>query len=127
VRSLEGYATWLSAHHPDPALAPVTVASGTRLYNGYLHDLSYLRDRKLRYIEKLDGRTTVTIVSATADAFSARFVEHITARQVVDRSGRVMSDRRVVGPTTYLDVFVLAHGRWYLAASDAEKPPVVHL
>jgi hypothetical protein len=127
LESLERYGNWLGAHRPDPALALTTVAPGTKLLTNYVHDLSSLRDYRTRIIEKLDGPTTYTILSATPDAFSARVVEHITVHYTVDRSGRVTSQRRFVGPTTYLDVVVRSHGRWYFAASDIQEPSVVHL
>ena len=72
----------------------------------------------MRVIEKLNGPTTYAILSATPNAFSARVVEQIAVHQSVDRSGRVTGERRFTGPTTYLDVVVLTHGRWYFAAVD---------
>jgi hypothetical protein len=125
--SLERYGNWLGAHRPDPALALTTVTPGTQLLTNYVHDLVNLRDNNVRLIEKLNGPTTYTIVSATPDAFSARLVENISVRQTVDASGHVTSERRFVGLTTYLDVFVRSHGRWYFAASDIEHPTMVHL
>ena len=127
VQSLEDHGNWLGAHRPDPTLTQDTVAPGTRLFAGYVDNLTYLRDHDLRFIEKLNGPTTITIVSATKDAFSARIVEHRSALQIVDRAGHLKREQRFVGLTTYLDVVVLAHGRWYLAASDVQTPPVVHL
>ena len=127
AQSLEGYGNWLGAHHPDPALALTTVAPGTQLLDTYVKNIVYRRDHNLRIIEKLNGPTDYTILSATPDAFSARLVENITVHQTIDRSGRVVGERRFVGPTTYLNVYVLAHGRWYLSASDIQQPPVVHL
>jgi hypothetical protein len=127
VKSLERYGNWLGAHHPDPALVPVTVAPGTQLLATYVNGLVALRDNKERIIEKLNGPTTVTILSATPDAFSARVVEHISVHQTFDRTGHLTSERRFVGPTTYLNVVVLAHGHWYFAASAEQHPAVVHL
>jgi hypothetical protein len=127
LESLERYGNWLGAHRPDPALALTTVTPGTQLLANYTHDLVNLRDNSVRIIEKLNGPTTYTILSKTPDAFSARVVENISVHQTVDRSGRVTSERRFVGPTTYLDVVVRSHGRWYFAASDIQLPAVVHL
>jgi hypothetical protein len=127
LESLERYGNWLGAHRPDPALALTTVTPGTQLLANYTHDLVNLRDNRVRIIEKLNGPTTYTILSKTPAAFSARVVENISVHQTVDRFGRVTSERRFVGPTTYLDVVVRSHGRWYFAASDIQLPAVVHL
>jgi len=127
VQSLERRGAWLGAHHPDPNLTPDTVAPGTRLFAGYLADLTRLRDLHQRLVVRFRTPMTVTIVSSTADAFTARLVLHNLVEQIYDRTGRVTSERRFAEPTTYLDVVVLARGRWYLAASDEQTEPVVHL
>jgi hypothetical protein len=127
LKSLESYGNWLAAHRPDPALAPTTVAPGTGLLRDYLRDLTNLRDNNRREVERLDGPSEYTILSATPDAFSARVVENISAHQVVDPSGHVTSEARFSGPTTYLDLVVLAGGRWCLADIEIEHPVDVHL
>ena len=109
VQSLVDHGNWLGAHRPDPTLAQDTVAPGTRLFANYVDDLTYLRDHDLRIVEKRSAPTTVTILSSTKDAFSARLVEHISVHQIFDRAGRLTRQRRFVGTTTYLDVVVLAH------------------
>lgn len=121
LRSLEAYGNWIGAHRPDPALALHTVARGTRLLDAYVHDIRILKENDKREIERLTGPTSYTILSATPDAFSARVVENISVHQIIDRSGHVVSERRYAGATTYLDVCVLANGRWYLAAADVQS------
>ena len=127
LKSLERYGNWLAAHRPDPALALTTVAPGTRLLQDYLRDTTNLRDNNRREVERLNGPSEYTILNATPDAFSARVVENISAHQVVDPSGHVTSEARFSGPTTYLDLVVLAGGRWYLADIEIEHPVDVHL
>jgi hypothetical protein len=127
LKSLESYGNWMAAHRPDPSLALTTVAPGTRLLDDYLRDVTNLRDNNRREIERLNGPSEYTIVSATPDAFSARVVENISAHQVVDPSGHVTSEARFSGPTTYLDLVVLAGGHWYLADIEIQHPVDVHL
>jgi hypothetical protein len=127
LKSLESYGNWLAAHRPEPALALTTVAPGTRLLHDYLRDTTNLRDNNRREVERLNGPSEYTILSATPDAFSARVVENISAHQVVDPSGHVTSEARFTGPTTYLDLVVLAGGHWYLADIEIEHPVDVHL
>jgi hypothetical protein len=127
AKSVEAYGNWLGAHRPDPTLVPATVAPGTQLLKRYVDNLTSLRDANTRVIEKLNGPTTYTILSATPDAFSVRRVSNISVWQSVNESGTVTSERRFAGLRTYLDVYVLSHGRWYAAASDLQEPPVVHL
>jgi len=127
LKSLESYGNWMAAHRPDPSLALTTVAPGTRLLQDYLRDTTNLRDNNRREVERLNGPSEYTILSATPDAFSARVVENISAHQVVDPSGHVTSEARFSGPTTYLDLVVLAGGHWYLADIEIEHPVDVHL
>jgi hypothetical protein len=127
LKSLESYGNWMAAHRPDPSLAVTTVAPGTRLLDDYLRDTTNLRDNNRREVERLDGPSEYTILSATPDAFSARVVENISAHQVVDPSGHVTSEARFTGPTTYLDLVVRAGGHWYLADIEIERPVDVHL
>jgi hypothetical protein len=119
LKSLEAYGNWIGAHHPDPVLANATVAQGTQLLSSYVHDISVLRSAGKREVENLTAPTSYTIVSATRDSFSARVTEHIAAHQIVDRSGSVVSEHQFSGPTTYIDLVVRSHGRWYLASVDA--------
>jgi hypothetical protein len=119
LKSLEAYGNWIGAHRPDPRLAQTTVARGTALLDAYVHDITVLRHGEKREVETLSAPTSYSIVSATRDAFTARVVEHITSHQIIDRSGTVVSEYRYSGPTTYVDLVVQSHGRWYLASVEA--------
>ncbi|MDQ1476269.1 MAG: hypothetical protein QOE62_1498, partial [Actinomycetota bacterium] len=77
LKSLENYGNWLSAHHPDPALASRFVARGTAMYDGYFRDYARLRDNNSRAVEQLGAPTLYAIVSTTPNAFSATVVEDI--------------------------------------------------
>jgi hypothetical protein len=115
LKSLESYGNWLGAHRPEPALASRSVSEGTRLHRDYVSDITILRDNHKREIEKRIAENTVTILSATPNAFTARVVEHISAHQIVDVRGHVSSERRFKGPTTYIDLVVREGERWRLA------------
>ncbi len=127
LASLEGYANWIAAHHPDPALTSAIVAPGTKMYDLYIRDYTRLRDNDKRGIEKLGGPSKYTILSTTPDAFSAKVVEDILVHKTVVASGRVLQETRFTGPTTYLDLVVLVHGHWRFAAIDVQQRVNVHL
>jgi hypothetical protein len=128
LESLNRYAYWLDAHHPDPALVSTIVATGTKQHELLALDLVRLRDNHLRLIEKVGNRPTrFTILSRTANAFSARVVQDVRVHQTVEPHGRVTSRVRFPEPTTYLILVVLKRGRWYLAALDEANPANVRL
>jgi hypothetical protein len=128
LESLNRYAYWLDAHHPDPALVSTIVATGTKQHELLALDLVRLRDNHLRLIEKVGNRPTrFTILSRTPNAFSARVVQDVRVHQTVEPHGRVTSRVRFTEPTTYLILVVLKRGRWYLAALDEANPANVRL
>jgi len=123
LKSLEGYGVWLTAHHPDPSLTPTFVASGTNLYDSAGAALTSLRNRGQRLVETTSAPDRFTIISSTANAFSARIVQQITSHRIVDRLRHVVREARFTGSTTYLAVAVRVHERWYLASSDVTIAP----
>jgi hypothetical protein len=128
LESLNDYAYWLTGHHPDPALVSTIVVKGTKQHELFAQDLVRLRDNHLRMIEKVGDRpTTFAILSKTAHAFSARVVQDLRVRQLVESHGRVTSRLRFTKPTAYLMLVVLEQGRWYFAALDEEHPANVRL
>jgi hypothetical protein len=128
LESLNRYGNWLAAHHPDPALVSTIVAIGTKQHELFSLDLTRLRDNHVRLIEKVGNRPTgFTILSRTANAFSARVVQDVRVHQSVDSRGKVTSSVLFTKPTTYLILVVLERGRWYFAALDEEDPANVRL
>ena len=127
LKSLVEYGNWLGAHRPNPTLTASIVARGTKLYDLYVQDLTRLRANNKRGIETLRGQSQFTILSVRPDAFSAKVVEDILVQQTVVASGRVTSEVHFTEPTTYLRLAVLVGGRWYLAASEIQRPVNVHL
>jgi hypothetical protein len=127
LRSLVDYGNWLGAHRPNPTLTASIVARGTKLYDLYVQDLTRLRANSKRGIETLGGQSQFTILSVRPDAFSAKVVEDILVQKTVVASGRVTSEVHFTKPTTYLRLAVLVGGRWYLAASEIQRPVNVHL
>jgi hypothetical protein len=127
LESLVKYGNWLGAHRPNPALTSAIVARGTRLYDLYIQDLTRLRDNGTRGFETLGGPSKFTILSTRPDAFSAKVVEDIRSQRTVVAGGKVTGEIRFTEPTTYLRLVVLVGGRWYMAASDVQRPVNVHL
>jgi hypothetical protein len=127
LKSLESYANWLAAHHPDPALTSRIVAQGTDMYDGYVQDYTRLRDNNSRAIETLGRATNYTIVSTTPDAFSARVVEDIRVHKSVVSTGRVTGEIQFTIPTTYIDLVVMVGGYWHFASIDIYTPAHVRL
>jgi hypothetical protein len=127
LKSLESYANWLAAHHPDPTLTSRIVAQGTKMYRGYAQDYTRLRDNNSRLVEELGGATRYAIVSTTPDAFSARVIEDIRVHMSVNTSGRVTGENRFTTLTTYVDVVVMVGGLWHFASIDILTPPHVKL
>jgi hypothetical protein len=127
LKSLESYANWLAAHHPDPALTSRIVAQGTDMYDGYVQDYTRLRDNNSRAIETLGRATNYTIVSTTPDAFSARVVEDIRVHKSVVSTGRVTGEIQFTTPTTYIDLVVMVGGHWHFASIDIYTPAHVRL
>jgi hypothetical protein len=127
LKSLVEYGNWLGAHRPNPTLTASIVARGTKLYDLYVQDLTRLRANSKRGIETLGGQSQFTILSVRPDAFSAKVVEDILVQKTVVASGRVTSEVHFREPTTYLRLAVLVGGRWYLAASEIQRPVNVHL
>jgi hypothetical protein len=127
VRSLVEYGNWLGAHRPIPSLTATIVAKGTTLYDLYVQDLTRLSANHVRGIETLGGPSRFTILSVRPQAFSARVVEDIRSQRTVVASGEVTSEVHFSEPTTYLRLVVLVGGRWYMAASDIQRPVNVHL
>ena len=127
VRSLVEYGNWLGAHRPIPSLTATIVAKGTTLYDLYVQDLTRLSANHVRGIETLGGPSRFTILSVRPQAFSAKVVEDIRSQRTVVASGEVTSEVHFSEPTTYLRLVVLVGGRWYMAASDIQRPVNVHL
>jgi hypothetical protein len=128
LKSFDQYGRWLVAHHPDPSLVSRIVATGTKQHRLFALDLVRLRDNGMRLIETLGAnKGTYTILSATADAFSARVVQDVRTHRTVDAAGRVTSHTDFSGATTYLMLAVLIHSRWYFAAVDEQDPAHVRL
>lgn len=127
LKSLVEYGNWLGGHRPNPALTASIVARGTKLYDLYVQDLTRLRANGKRGIETLGGQSQFTILTVRPDAFSAKVVEDILVQKTVVASGRVTSEVHFTEPTTYLRLAVLVGGRWYLAASEIQRPVNVHL
>ena len=127
VRSLVEYGNWLGAHRPIPALTATIVAKGTTLYDLYVQDLTRLSANHVRGIETLGGPSRFTILSVRPKAFSAKVVEDIRSQRTVVASGEVTSEVHFSEPTTYLRLVVMIGGRWYMAASDIQRPVNVHL
>jgi hypothetical protein len=123
LKSLNAYLVWTAAHHPDPALVDQFAAGGTNLSKSYVDTLMTLRKKSQRFVERLDGPDQYTIISHTADAFSATIVQRITAHDVVSRSGDVVRSARFRGQTKYLALAARTAGHWYLASQDVTVAP----
>jgi hypothetical protein len=123
LKSLESYGNWTASHRPDPELATGFVAGGTKLFASYARVLSSLRDKEQRVVEETSGPDRVTIISATANSFSATIVQKISSHRLVDASRHVVREAHFRGPTTYLALVVRVKTRWYLASSDVTGAP----
>jgi hypothetical protein len=128
LESLDNYGNWLEAHRPDPALTSNVVAPGSKLFQLIARDLTRLRANASRAIETVGSQPIeYTILSAKPDAFSVRVVQDLRSNRTIVSSGRVTSEIRFTGPTTYLALVVLVNGHWCVAAFDIQKPKHVHL
>lgn len=127
LKSLEAYSSWIAAHRPDPSLVSVVDAPGTKLYDNFATNLTHFRDNNERLVETIRSPSQYEIVSMRPDAFSAKVVEDIASHRTVATTGRVTSERRFVGPTTYVMLMVLIRQHWYFASIDVQHQPIVHL
>ena len=123
LKSLEAYGNWAGSHRPDPELVRGFVAGGTNLLDAYVRTFTILRDKSQRFVERLSGPDQLTIISSTANAFSATVEQNITLHRVVDASGHVFREARFSGLTKYLVLAVRVGGRWYLASTDVTQAP----
>jgi hypothetical protein len=122
LKSLESYGNWLGSHRPDPALVSTTIARGTKLNELFSRDLSRLRANGRRQVEVLGGPSSYTVLSANPAAFSMKVTEDVRSHRVVVPGGRVTSEVRYSGLTTYLVLVVLVDGHWTVATFDAQTP-----
>jgi hypothetical protein len=128
LKSLNRYASWLAAHHPDPALVSTVVVGGTKQHALLSLTMRHLRGNHVRLLEKVGATPDAyTILSATSDAFSAELVQDVLVHETVNRRGRVTTQVRFDKPTTYLMLVVRVGSHWYFAAVDKKLVPNVRL
>jgi hypothetical protein len=116
--SLLQFDSWIEAYDPDAALIPLVAAPSSTFDRAIRSDVAELNRYDTRLYEVETGRLEIRIAdSSKEDVVTLTVVQHVSSQRLVDRSGRVVSERKFPSPaTTYTVLLVeLKDGRWALA------------
>jgi hypothetical protein len=133
-RSLKAYASWLLAHHPDPALASEIAIDGSSYHAGAAEELRRLRVYDLRYYRPSSIIESVETVSELDAPELGRRIVSLRATYRDDRAVIVRRDGSVKGeaelPERWTWTALIASdrsGRWRLVSEDQVDDSVVEL